>query len=183
MSLPGRSLPRTARLPSVLVALVLLAGTALGACSSSGASADQATAAKEAVGRSFNLPDDAMSCLQEHFAADGKAARAMTSSSELSSSQQQAVEQVLEACVTVEQWAGAIAGRITSALPPSDSAKVTTQIDCLTGAVRGLDEVQRRALLVGLVVLGTAPQTGALAVQRGDVLNTLYRACSVTPSR
>jgi hypothetical protein len=76
-----------------------------------------------------------------------------------------------------------VAGRITAALPPADSTKLATQISCLTGAVGGLDEAQRQALLVGLVVIATAPQTGGLAVERGDVINTLYAACSVKPSR
>ena len=165
----------------MLVAAVLVAGAVLGACSSGGASADQATAATSAVGSTFNLPDDAKSCLQEHFAANGTAARAMTSTSELSSSQQAAVAKVLETCVSVDQWAQVVAGRISSALPPADSSKLVTQVNCLTGAVTGLDDTQRRALLVGLVVIKTAPQTGGLAVQRGAVLNTLYKACSVTP--
>lgn len=184
MSIPGRSVPRAVRLPSVLVGVLLVGTTALGACSSSSsASPAEATAATEAVGRSFNLPDDAVTCLEQQFTASGTAARAMTSTEELNSSQRVAVAKVLETCVTVEQWAGAVAGRITNALPPADSSKITTQIGCLAGAVTGLDEDQRRALLVGLVVLETAPQTGNLAIERGGVINTLYRACSVTPSR
>jgi hypothetical protein len=183
MSSSLRPFPRVVLLPSVLLVLALLGGAALGACSSSGSSPAAAAAASDAVGRSFTLPEDAMACLKEHFAADGKAAAAMTSTGELSSSQRTAVAKVLEACVTVDQWAEAVAGRITAALPPADSSKLTTQISCLTGAVGGLDEAQRQARLVGLVVIATAPQTGGLAVERGDVINTLYAACSVKPSR
>jgi len=185
MSLPARPLPRAVRLPPVLLGLLLLvSGAVMGSCSSSnGASSADAQAASDAVSRTFNLPDDATTCLREHFAADAKAARAMTSTEELSTSQQEAVGAVLEGCVTVDQWAQAVAGRITNALPPADTTKLTTQVECLTTAITALDEVQRRALLVGLVVIQTAPQTGPLAVQRGDVLNNLYGACSVKASK
>ena len=74
------------------------------------------------------------------------------------------------------QWAQAVAGRITAAGPARPTpAKLGTQVECLTTAVQALDDVQRQALLVGLVVIGSAPQTGGLAVQRGDVLNGLLR--------
>lgn len=184
MSLSGLCLPRALRLPSVLLVVLALGAGALGACSSSGtASADQAAAATAAVTATFNLPDDAKACLQDGFAADAKAAKAMTATSELSSSQQEAVAKVLETCLTIDQWAQVIAGRITNALPPADASQLDTQVGCLTRAVTALDEVQRRALLVGLVVISTTPQTGPLAIQRGDVLNTLYGACSVKATR
>jgi hypothetical protein len=180
MSSLHRSIPRAVRFPAALVVALTLVGGLLGACSSSGSSsAGDAAAAAAVVSSTFHVPADAQACLAQQLAANSKARDAMTSTKELSSSQRDAVAEVLETCVTVEQWAAAIAGRITAAVPPADTSKLTTQVNCLSSAVQALDDVQRRALLVGLVVIGSAPQTGGLAVQRGDVLNGLYAACSV----
>jgi hypothetical protein len=182
MSSPRRTLPRALRLPSVLVVAALVAGVALGACSSGGSSsadATEAAAAAAVVSTTFQMPDSAKACLEEKLAADGTARKAVTSTEELSASQREALYVVLTACITPDQWAQAIAGRITAAVPPADTAKLTTQVACLTSAVQALDDVQRQALVVGLVVVGSAPQTGELAVQRGDVLNGLYTKCSV----
>ena len=182
MPSPRRPLPRALRLPSALVVALLVAGGALGACSSgdsSSTAAADAAAAADVVSATFQMPDSAKACLEEKLGADGTARKALTSTKELSASQREALFGVLTACITPEQWAQAVAGRITAAVPPADSSKITTQVACLTAAVQALDDVQRQALLVGLVVIGSAPQTGELAVQRGDVLNGLYAKCSV----
>src|SRR3954452_10261467 len=104
MSPAGPSLLRAPVVRSALVAAALLAAVTLGACSSGGASSADAGAAATAVGDTFHLPDDAMSCLQEQFAGNSRAAGAMTSTKELSDSQREAVAEVLETCVAVDQW-------------------------------------------------------------------------------
>ena len=177
-----RPLPRAVWLSSAVVAAALVAAVALGACSSSSSSSADAATAAGVISDTFHVPDDARACLEQQFAANGRAGGAMTTTKELSTAQRDAVAEVLETCVSTDQWAQAVAGRITAAVPPADTSKLTTQIDCLTSAVTALDDVQRRALLVGLVVIGSTPQTGDLAIQRGDVLNGLYSACSVVVS-
>jgi hypothetical protein len=162
-----------------------VAGGALGACSSGGSSstdATQAAAAADVVSSTFQIPDSAKACLEQKLGTDGTARKALTSTKELSASQREALYGALTACITPDQWAQAIAGRITAAVPPADTSKLSTQVACLTTAVQALDDVQRQALVVGLVVIGSAPQTGELAVQRGDVLNGLYAKCSVVVS-
>jgi hypothetical protein len=179
MPSPRPALLRALRLPSALAAALLVTGAALGACSSGGSSSADAATAAAVVSDTFHMPAEAQACLEQELAGNSTARKALTTTKELSTSQREAVAAVLEGCITVDQWAEAVAGRITAAVPPADSSKLGTQITCLTGAVKALDDVQRQALLVGLVVIGSAPQTGELAVQRGDVLNGLYATCSV----
>ena len=112
------------------------------------------------VSETFQMPDSAKACLEQELGADGTARKALTSTKELSASQREALYGVLTACITPDQWAQAVAGRITAAVPPADTSKLGTQVECLTTAVQALDDVQRQALLVGLVVIGSAPQTG-----------------------
>ncbi len=183
MPSPRLPLPRAHRLPSVLVVALLVAGGGLAACSSgdSSSSTDAATAAA-VVSQTFQMPDSAKACLEEKLGSEGAARKALTSTKELSAKEREALYGVLTACITPDQWAQAVAGRITAAVPPADTTKLGAQVACLTTAVQALDDVQRQALLVGLVVIGSAPQTGDLAVQRGDVLNGLYARCSVTVS-
>jgi len=182
MSPSRRSLRRLLRVPSTVVAVLVVAGGVLGACSSSGTSSSDSTMATEAaavVAATFHIPASAQSCLEEELASNATARDGLTTTDELTSAQKDAVSEVLLACVGADQWAQAVAGRITAAVPPADTRDLTTQVTCLTDAVEALDATQRQALLVGLVVIGTAPQTGPLAVQRGDILNGLYTTCSV----
>jgi hypothetical protein len=162
--------------PVGLVAAVLLT---VGACSGD----DPAPAADTvagAVAEAFSVPDGGRSCLEDRFAASADARRAVAATDELTAAEEQALGDVLEACIEPAELADSVAGRIDAALPPEDPAQAETQTACLRQGVLDLDEEQRRSLEVGLIAL-TAPPDADLSLRRNDVVNGLYVACGVAP--
>ena len=167
---------------ALLVALVAsVLGLVAGACSAGGHAAD-ATVAAGVVSDTFRVPNEARACLQERFQADPTATRVVVTTGEPSDAARAALADDVEACVSKDQFAAAVAARISANLPPPDSAQTTAQVECLTTNLLALGDDQRRALLVGLVALGT-PATGPLAQDRATVVNAIYGACGVTPTR
>jgi len=167
---------------AVLVAAVVTAlGLFVGACSAGGTSAD-ATVAAGVVSETFRVPDQSRACLQQRFLDDPTGTRVVVSTGEPSDAARAALADDVEACVSNDQFAAAVAARISANLPPPDSAQTTAQVECLTTNLLALSDDQRRALLVGLVALSTPP-TGPLAEDRATVVNAIYGACGVAPNR
>jgi len=166
----------------VLVAAIVTAlGLLAGACSTGGTAAD-ATVAAGVVSDTFRVPDESRACLQERFQADPTGTHVVVSTGEPNDAARAALADDVEACVSHDQFAAAVAARISANLPPPDSAQLTAQVDCLTTNLLALSDDQRRSLVVGLVALGTPP-TGALAQDRATVVNAVYGACGVAAVR
>ena len=129
----------------------------------------------------FALPDDARACLVGRFSSDSTARDLVNSADEPTVAERTALAEAVDACMTRDQFAAAIAARITAQLPPPDSAGIATQIDCLTTALLGLSQSDHEGLVVGLLVL-SAPPTGELALARSQAVNDLNTTCGITPS-
>jgi hypothetical protein len=97
-----------------------------------------------------------------------------------SGAQQQALSDVVEACVTDEGFATSIATVMTASLPPTDPTRAEAQTACLHDAVLAFDDSERRTLQVGLLTLG-GPLDSDLATARNELVNSLYRTCGVSP--
>ena len=166
------------RLGGLVAALVLVAAGAPACSSEDPAPPTDSTAA--AVAEVFLLSGGSVTCLQQRLEAAPDARRAVVATDELSESEEQALGDVLEACVGTDQLAGAFAARTAHALPPADPDQGPAQTACVEQAVRDLDEGQRRSLEVGLVTLA-GPLESDLALRRNDVVNLLYGACDVSP--
>jgi hypothetical protein len=158
--------------------LSLLAG--VGACSSSSSGTEEQDAPKaaESVAQTFGLDEDGQGCLEDEFESRPTARELLTGETEPSASAQEALVAALDACITEEQFARAVAVSISASLPPAATADPTAQTDCLEQEIEALAEPRRRAFMVGLLAL-SSPPTGEVAMARNDIVNELYLACDV----
>lgn len=167
---------------SVVTVAALVASMGVAGCSSSSSPSSSAPSADEAAGAvaaAFHLSDDVRPCLAAGFSDHGAAVDVMVSTREPTGSQQDLLAQVVEGCLTDEDFATSVAGSISSALPPPDTAQAATQIECLRTAVLALDDGDQRTLMVGLLAQG-APLDGKVATARSELVNSLYTTCGVT---
>lgn len=170
---------RRARAGAALVAVLALGGALATACGSSGpADRSDAEDAAATISGIFQLTADQQTCLKDGFEDDPKALAVVGTSEEPSDAAQAALGQVLDSCVTVEQFAAGFAARVAAALPPTGTADGTAQVRCVTEQVGALDATRRQTLFVGLVAI-TAPPTGPLAIARGEVVNAITQACGM----
>jgi hypothetical protein len=147
--------------------------------SSSSSSSPSPEEAADVVVRSLRLPDTARSCLVDGFSQRSAARDAIATTEAPTTSEQQALGDVVEACVTDETFAASVATAITSTLPPTDTTQAEDQTACLNDAVLALSDGEHRTLLVGLLTLG-GPLDSDLAMARNDLVNAVYAACGVT---
>jgi hypothetical protein len=153
--------------------------TACGGSSSSSTTPSPEDAA-DVVVRSFRLPDATRSCLVDGFSQRSAARAAIATSEEPTMSEQEALGDVVEACVADETFAASVAAAITSTLPPADTTQAEDQTACLNDAVLALSDGEHRTLLVGLLTLGGGPLDSDLAMARNDLVNGIYATCGVT---
>ncbi len=172
--------PRRARRAAVGLLSLALAVTAVAGCSTSSTPANRSDSedAAATISGIFQFSADQQACLKDGFDGDSKALGVVGSTEEPSAEAQAALASVLDACVSVDQFAAGFAARIASALPPSGTADGASQVRCVTDQVKALDDTRRNTLFVGLVAI-TAPPTGALAIARGEVVNSITQACGM----
>ncbi len=175
---PRRRVRSRTVVPWALVVLILAPLVAACSAAGTGSSSDEAAGA---VADAFALPDDARACLVGRFSSDSSARDLVNSADEPTVAERAALATAVDACMTRDQFAAAIAARITAQLPPPDSAGIATQIDCLTTALLGLSQSDHEDLMVGLLVL-SAPPTGELALARSAIVNDLNDTCGITPT-
>ncbi len=152
------------------------------ACSSDtpseGPPADQAAGA---ITSGLRLPTDTEACLTEQLQNDDQA-RALLDPGALadaSPGDRQALTEVMDACVTPDVFAAAVASSISGSIPAASDAATEAQTQCLHDAVVGLPDDERSDLVLGVLALD-APIDSDLAVARGDIVNGLYTSCGVT---
>jgi hypothetical protein len=172
--------PRRARRTAVAVLALALGAAATVGCSGSSTPADRSDAedAAATISGIFQLTPDEQTCLKDGLDGDGKALAVVGATDEPSAADQAALASVLDACVTVDQFAAGFAARIAAALPPTGTVDGATQVRCVTEQVKALDDTRRHTLFVGLVAI-TAPPTGPLALARGEVVNGITDACGL----
>lgn len=154
----------------------------LSACSSSDPASSSTPSSEDAavfVTRTFDVPDAAHSCLVDAFSQRSEAVTALTSTEELTESEQEALSDVVDACVTPEVFAYSVADGITAAFPPPDPTQTEAQTSCLRDAVLAIDDGQRRVVQAGLLTL-EGPIDSELALARGDFINGLNKTCAVS---
>ena len=159
---------------------VALAAGAVAGCSGSSTPANRSDAedAAATISGIFQFSADQQACLKDGFDGDAEALAVVGATEEPSDADQAALASVLDACVTVDQFAAGFAARLASALPPSGTADGAAQVRCITDQVKALDDTRRHTLFVGLVAI-TAPPTGPLAITRGEVVNAITQACGM----
>jgi hypothetical protein len=135
--------------------------------------------AADLVVGSFRLPDTARSCLVDGFSQRSAARDAIATTEEPTTSEQEALGDVVEACVTDETFAASVAAAITSTLPPTDTTQAEDQTACLSEAVLALSDGEHRTLVVGLLTLG-GPLDSYLAMARNELVNGVYATCGVS---
>jgi hypothetical protein len=176
--------PRTHRTPrrALTAALALSVVLTLTACASSGGADDERPTPEEAaevITSGFGLDGDAGGCLRERFAADGGegARTAMVRGSRASDDQRQALAGVLDACITAESFADAVAAAVAAGVPGATPERDA----CVRGEIEGLDPAERSTLMLGLLLSGDL-QLDELQVERARITQDVYDACDVTPS-
>jgi hypothetical protein len=169
---------RTRVVAPLLVALVLAGAVATACGSSTPAARSDAEDAAATTSGIFQFTADQQACLKDGFEGDPKALAVVGGTEEPAPAAQEALATLLDACVTVDQFAAGFAARIVSALPPTGTADGAAQVRCVTDQVKALDDTQRHTLFVGLVAI-TAPPTGPLAIARGEVVNSITQACGM----
>lgn len=182
---PLRDDPTTCQRPrrvgtGVALLVALLLGAVVAGCSGSSTPADRSDAedAAATISGVFQFSADQQACLTDGFEGDPKALAVVGTTEEPADEAQAALASVLDACVSVDEFAAGFAARLASALPPSGTVDGAAQVRCITDQVKALDDTRRNTLFVGLVAI-TAPPTGPLAIARGEVVNAITQACGM----
>ncbi|HEY6534000.1 MAG TPA: hypothetical protein VIY72_16950 [Acidimicrobiales bacterium] len=163
------------------VAAVVAVALATG-CSGSSSPSSSTPSPEDAAGvvvQAFRLPESTRSCLVDGFSQRSAARAALTTTDEPSGAEQDALGEVVDDCVTPDEFATAWAASIGVSLPPTDPARVIEQANCLHDAVLALEDGPRRTLVVGLLTIG-GPIVSDLAMARNDLINGLFATCEVT---
>jgi hypothetical protein len=174
--MPDRpALPQSRRHPCRRSVAGLVAAVALlAACSSSSPDGPSPEEAARTLTAGFALDQGTEQCFRERFEQDEGATTALAVGGGASSGERGALQAVLVACITPEQFGDVVAESVGSAIAGTG----TEQQQCLRTATVALPPERRSLLMVGLALSGDGTPD-ELDADLGEVTSELFGTCSV----